>query len=73
MRYGTVRASRGWEWLVQGWVCFLRSPGRWVILALLYLAVYFVLAWIPLLGQLAAFVLGPALVAGLVYGVIGVS
>ena len=68
LRYGAANASRGWEWLVQGWVNFLRSPGIWVSVALLYLAVYFVLAWVPLLGQLAALALGPALAAGLIYG-----
>lgn len=68
MPYGTVNASRGWEWLVQGWANFLRSPGVWGTVALLYLGLYLLLAWVPFLGQLAAIVLGPALAGGLIYG-----
>ncbi len=46
----------------------MKNLGIWIVLALILGVIYFVLSFIPILGGLAASVLGPALFGGLIYG-----
>lgn len=68
MTHKKLDAGAGWNWIAQGWRLFLQNPGIWVVLALLFGLIYFVLGIIPIIGGLAAALLGPALFGGLVYG-----
>lgn len=68
MSYQRVEAGAGWTWITQGWDIFMKNPGIWIVLALILFIVYFVLSWIPIIGGLAAAVLGPALYGGMIYG-----
>lgn len=68
MTHQRVDAAAGWKWIVSGWHLFTRSPGLWVVMALLFGIIYFVLSWVPFLGPLAALVLAPALFGGMVHG-----
>ncbi len=64
----TVDAGRGVEWLKQGWELFLKNPGVWIAIAVIALVIFVVLGVIPLVGQLAANLLGPVLGAGMLLG-----
>jgi len=55
------------NWLRQGWALFAANPGVWVAMALLLLVVFFGLQIVPLVGSLAAALLLPTLLAGLLY------
>lgn len=68
MTHQRVDAAAGWKWIVSGWHLFTRSPGLWVVMAVLFGIIYFVLSWVPFLGPLAALVLAPALFGGMVHG-----
>lgn len=68
MTHQRVRPAAGWNWITSGWSLFTRSPGLWLVIALIFGVIYFVLSWIPLFGPLAGAVLGPALFGGMIYG-----
>ena len=63
-----VDAGEGWSWIARGWGLFTQSAALWVVTALIFGILYFILMLIPLIGSLAAAILGPALFGGLVYG-----
>jgi len=63
-----VAAGRGWEWLVEGWKLFLKAPGIWILMLLIYFAINLVLSFIPFVGSLASTLITPALMGGMVYG-----
>jgi len=68
MTHKQVSATAGWTWFAQGWSVFTKSAGLWIVLALIFGIIYFVLSLIPIIGALAAALLGPALFGGLLYG-----
>jgi len=68
MAYKNVSAGAGASWFGQGWSLFTQSAGLWIVMALLFGIIYLVLSFIPLIGGLAAALLGPALFGGLIYG-----
>lgn len=60
-----VEAGQGFQWWTRGWALFMRQPGWWVVLGLVFsVLVILVSAVVPLLGALAAALVTPALVAG---------
>src|SRR4051812_24768992 len=64
----TVPAENGWKWIVQGWNLFKRAPGIWIALMVLFIVISIVLAFIPVLGSIASFVLTPVFTAGMMIG-----
>lgn len=68
MSHQRVETGAGWTWITRGWDIFMKNPGIWLVLALILGIIYFVLNFIPIIGGLAASVLGPALFGGLIYG-----
>lgn len=68
MSHEQVEAGAGWHWITHGWFLFTRQPGSWIAMALIMIVLYLFLSWIPLLGVLAAAVIGPALFGGLYHG-----
>lgn len=66
--YRRVEPSKSIEWLIQGWRCFAKDPVIWIVTALFYLVLIIALNWIPVVGPLAAALVGPALLGGLVWG-----
>ena len=64
MEAKTVDVSRGLSWLSCGWRIFTKNPWVWIMLGLVFPALMFVLAPIPL-GTLVFALLVPPLVAGL--------
>ena len=58
----------GWAWIAQGFGLFKKSPGLWVGIIIVWFILMMVLAFIPFIGQLASYVLGPIFMAGFVLG-----
>ncbi len=61
-------AGRGWGWIVEGWRLFVKAPGVWIVILLIYLAISVVLSLIPFVGMIAQVLLSPVLVGGMLYG-----
>ncbi len=67
MEARTADVSRGVAWFTGGWRLFMKNPGVWVVLGVIFIATLFVLALIPLLGQLLMALFAPVLSAGLLH------
>lgn len=65
----TVPPDSPFSWLAQGWAVFAANPGGWLAITVLMLVVLFALQMVPLVGGLAAVLLLPSLIAGLLHGV----
>ncbi len=61
----SVDAGNAFAWLRHGWALFLAKPAQWLILALILMAIMLVLSVFPLIGALAANLLTPLFVAGM--------
>lgn len=68
MQARVVTVAEGIKWFACGWRIFMRNPGLWIVLGLLFIAVVVVLSLIPFLGALALALIAPVLTAGLLYG-----
>ena len=62
-----VAASRGWQWIAEGFALFRKSPAIWVALILVLYVVLKVLVRVPILG-IIFFLFIPAVLAGLMEG-----
>ena len=63
-----VPSSNGWQWIVQGFQLFKMNPGTWIAIVIIYLPLMFVLALIPVVGNLALNILFPVVTGGLMLG-----
>ena len=61
-------AGRGLAWIGEAWRMFKEAPGSWVACFVVFLIIMFVLAIIPLLGNIAGALLSPMLIGGLMIG-----
>lgn len=68
MEARVVEAGRGWQWIVDGFALFRRSPAAWIALTLLLTLLWLVSLVIPVLGPLLFNLLSPMLFAGLMIG-----
>jgi uncharacterized membrane protein len=62
-----VAPDSAFDWLRQGWALFVANPGIWVAIGVVFMVVMLGLAIVPLIGQLAANLLLPVFVAGLLF------
>jgi len=46
-------AGQGWDWIVEGWRIFARSPLMWIISLVILFVIAIVLAIVPFIGSLA--------------------
>ncbi len=60
-------AAQGWQWVRQGFGLFMRAPGEWIVIALIWLLLQAGANLLPL-GPLAMAILGPVLTAGMLAG-----
>ena len=58
-------SGAGIEWLRQGWRLYLRQPGMWVGLSLLFFLVYAAAGVVPFVGGVVTMLFSPAMFAGL--------
>ena len=63
-----VGAGQGWTWIADGFGLFKKAPGMWIALVIVLLVILIVLAFIPVLGAVATFLLMPLFVGGLMLG-----
>jgi uncharacterized membrane protein len=63
-----VVSGRGWSWIREGWGYFRRHAGMWVVLSFIFLMLVIAVSLVPVLGWLAAPLLVPVLIAGLLAG-----
>jgi uncharacterized membrane protein len=63
-----IQTGQVWQWLVEGWQLFLKAPGLWIVMLLIYFAISIALSFIPSIGGVAEALLTPALSGGMVYG-----
>jgi len=68
MEVQLVAASKGWQWIVDGFALFRRSPVMWVAITLLLGVIWLVSMIVPLLGPLLFNLFSPLLFAGLMTG-----
>lgn len=61
-------AGRGLAWITDAWQMFKDAPGSWVACFLIFVLIMFVLAIIPILGNIAGAVLSPVLIGGMMLG-----
>lgn len=61
----TVPTGNGWTWISSAWSIFRAAAGTWIGMILVLLVIFMVLAFVPLIGQIAAMVLGPVFTGGL--------
>ena len=63
-----VDAGQGWAWIAKGFELFKKQPGIWIVIVVLLFVIMMVLAFIPILGALATFLLMPVFTGGLMLG-----
>lgn len=63
-----VAAAQGWTWIASGFELFKKQPGIWIGIVLVLFVVVVILAFIPLLGTIATFLLMPVFTGGLMLG-----
>ena len=63
-----VGAGKGWQWLVDGYALFRRSPANWFALTLIFGLLWLSSLFIPLVGPLLFNLFSPLLFAGLMIG-----
>ena len=64
----TVPLGRGASWLGEAWRLFKDAPGSWVACFLIFFVIMIVLAFIPVLGNIAGALISPILIGGLMAG-----
>ena len=65
---GQAAANGGWSWIKEAWELFAGPKGTWIGLFLIFAVIVIVLSFIPFVGALALYVLGPILLGGIVMG-----
>ncbi len=63
-----VDAGRGLAWLTEGWSLFRQAPSPWIGITLIAIVIFLVLAFVPVLGQLATTLLSIAFGGGIMIG-----
>jgi hypothetical protein len=63
-----VGAGQGWTWIADGFGLFKKAPGIWIALVVILFVILVVLAFIPLLGAVATFLVVPVFIGGLLLG-----
>jgi hypothetical protein len=68
MAWRSVPAAHGWRWIAEGWALFMRNPLVWVVIGVVFTLIYVALHFLPIVGPIAAVVLTPVFVGGVMVG-----
>ena len=68
MEIRSVKAGNGWQWIVDGFGLFRKSPVIWVTLFFVYLLIGMLLTVIPVVGAIVLNLLAPVFMAGFMLG-----
>ncbi len=66
-RSRAVEAGACFDWFRHGWATFMAYPAIWLTLTVIFLVIMTALMVVPLVGQLAIYMLMPVLVAGMLH------
>ena len=61
-------ASRGWNWIADGWTLFKAAPGLWIGITVVFIVILFAMALVPFAGMVGQYLLMPVFMAGIVQG-----
>ena len=64
----SVSAGQGWTWIAEGFGYFKRNPGAWIGTFIIWFIIMIVLAFIPILGQIASALLMYVFIGGFMLG-----
>jgi hypothetical protein len=65
---GRAVAGGGWSWITEAWRLVRQNTGTWIGLFVVFVVIVVVLSFIPFLGALALYVLGPIFIGGIMMG-----
>ncbi len=68
MEVRVVAAGRGWQWIVDGFALFRKTPAMWLALTILLFLIWVMSIILPLLGTLLFSLFTPVFFAGLMAG-----
>ncbi len=68
MNIKTVPTGRGFDWISEGFGLFRLNPLIWIVNVVIFLAIIVLLSLIPLVGSIAAVLLQPVLIGGMLLG-----
>lgn len=68
MNSKTVPIGRGLDWITEGFGLFRLNPLIWIVNLVIFIALATMLALVPLIGSIAALVLQPVFVGGMLLG-----
>src|SRR5262245_49906938 len=68
MALHSVPAGNGWAWIAQAWDLFKKNPGMWIGISVVGTVIFIALHFVPVIGPIAAMVLTPVVVGGLMLG-----
>ena len=64
----SVPASRGWNWIADGWTLFKAAPGLWIGMIVVFLLLYIAAMLVPFIGPIVQYLLMPVFFGGIVAG-----
>lgn len=66
--FGKVNAGQGWQWVVEGFSIFRKSPLIWIVLCMILTMIGITLSLIPVAGEIVLYLASPIFAAGLMQG-----
>ena len=63
-----VETGRGWDWIVEGFNLFKKTPGIWILNVVIFFVVAGVVSVVPFIGRAAGILLAQILMGGLMLG-----
>ena len=64
----TVETGRGWDWILEGFNLFKKTPGIWILNVVIFFVVAGVVSVVPIIGRAAGILLAQILMGGLMLG-----
>src|SRR5258705_7293172 len=64
----SVPASRGWNWIADGWTLFKAAPGLWIGMIVVFFVLYLAAMLVPFIGPAAQYLLMPVFFGGIAAG-----
>ena len=63
-----VPSGHGSAWWNEGWRLFVAAPGPWIAITLIFIVLFVMIAFIPIIGSLATTLLAPVFTGGVLTG-----